>query len=334
MTDRGPEEETRFPSRREFVGLGIGAFVAAVAPPLLGGRRRLVRRTVPAMGTLVEVAVATSEPDRAQRAIEAALDEVRRVDRTMTRFEPDSDVGRANAAEPGRSVRVEPSTARVLEASLRWARGSDGRFDPCLGGATEAWSVDRRSRPMEPERVRRWAAERLWRALELERGSGGTARVRLHRPEASLDLGGIAKGYGVDRAAETLRRHGITDGLVSAGGDLQALGVSEDGDPWEVGVRDPANPSRFVDVLRVSDRAVATSGDYENGFDHGGRRYHHLLNPGTAEPRRSPVHSLTVTAPSCMTADAAATAAFGASREEARRLLRRVAPEADIAHTA
>lgn len=333
MKDRRPKEESRFPSRREFVGLGIGAFVAAVAPPFLRERRRLVRRTLPAMGTLVEVAVPSSDPGSAQRAIGAALEEVRRVERAMTRFDPGSDVGRANAAGAGRPVRVSEATARVLRAGLDWARGTDGRFDPCLGGAVAAWDVERRHEPPPPDRLRRWAGGGLWRSLELEEGTGGP-RVRLHRPEASIDLGGIAKGHAVDRAVETLRRHGVRDGLVSAGGDLYALGVSEDGDAWEVGVRDPSDPSRYTRVLRLADRAVATSGDYEAGFDHGGRRYHHLLDPRTGEPHRTPAHSLTVAARSCMTADAAATAAFGAPREEATRLVREVAPEAEIAHTA
>lgn len=333
MRDRG-DEERGLPSRRAFIGLGIGAFAAAMAPPLMRDRRRLVRRTVPAMGTLVEVAVATADPDGAQRAVGAALDEVRWVDRTMTRFDPGSDVGRANAATPGRPVHVDEATGRVLEAGLRWARGTDGRFDPCLGGAVEAWGVDRRREPLDAAEARRWAGEDLWRSLELDAGPGRNATVRLHRPEAALDLGGIAKGHAVDRAVEALRRRGVRDALVSAGGDLYALGASEDGDPWEVGVRDPADPSRFLRVLRVSDRAVATSGDYEAGFDHGGRRYHHLLDPATGEPRRGPSRTLTVTAPTCLAADAAATAAFGASREEARRLLRAVAPGAEIVHTA
>ena len=330
----GDEGERSFPSRREFVGLGIGAFVAAVALPVLGRRPRLVRRTLPTMGTLAEVAVSSSDPDGARRAVEAALDEIRRVDRTMTRFDPGSDVGRANAAAPGRPVRVEEATARVLEAGLRWARGTEGRFDPCLGDAVAAWDVDRRREPLAPEEARRWAGEGLWRSLEVDARTGRDASVRLHRPEASLDLGGIAKGYAVDRAVEALRRHGVRDGLVSAGGDLYALGVSEDGDPWEVGIRDPDDPSRHLRVLRLSDRAVATSGDYEAGFDHGGRRYHHLLDPATGEPRRGPIRTLTVAAPTCMTADAAATAAFGTSREGALRLLRRVESEARIVHTA
>lgn len=333
MKDRGPERQERFPSRREFIGLGVGAFVAAAAPPLLGGRRRIVRRTLPAMGTLVEVVVPSSDPAGARRAIEAALEQVRRVDRTMTRFDRNSDVGRVNAAPPGRPVRVAEATARVLEAGLRWAEVTDGRFDPCLGGAVEAWHVGRRREPLETDEIRRWAGKGLWRSLELEPGPGG-ARVRLHRPEASLDLGGIAKGHAVDRAAGALRRHGVRDGLVSAGGDLYALGVSGDGDPWEIGVRDPENPARHLEVLRVSDAAVATSGDYEAGFDHGGRRYHHLLDPATGEPRRSPVRSLTVTAERCMAADAAATALFGTPAREAASLLARAAPDASVAYTA
>jgi thiamine biosynthesis lipoprotein ApbE len=90
-----------------------------------------------------------------------------------------------------------------------------------------------------------------------------------------IDLGGIAKGYGVDRAVEALRAWGVTSALVNVGGDLYALGSSEDGDEWEVGIRSPEDPSRLKGVIRIEDRAVATSGDYERFFDYGDRRFHH-----------------------------------------------------------
>jgi len=125
------------------------------------------------------------------------------------------------------------------------------------------------------------------------------------------DLGGIAKGYGVDRAVGALRDKRIENGLVNVGGDLYALGVSEDGDPWRVGVRSAQDPTRLATTLTLSDRAVATSGDYEQFFRHRGEHYHHLLDPATGAPRKTRAHSLTVTAATCMTADAAATARFG-----------------------
>jgi thiamine biosynthesis lipoprotein len=102
-----------------------------------------------------------------------------------------------------------------------------------------------------------------------------------------LDLGGIAKGHAVDRAAAAIRALGVRDALVVAGGDLVALGRSEAHEAWRVGVRSPSDPAGIVDVLDVSDAAVATSGDYERFFEWGGRRYHHILDPRTGRPVRN-----------------------------------------------
>ena len=105
-----------------------------------------------------------------------------------------------------------------------------------------------------------------------------------HDEDMGIDLGGIGKGYGVDRAVAVLREWGFQNGLVNVGGDLYAMGVSEDGDPWNVGVRSPDDPQGLVANLAMSDQAVATSGDYHQYFEHDGRRYHHLLDPTTGAP--------------------------------------------------
>lgn len=321
----------RGPTRREFVALGVGALLVAASPALLRRRPRLVRRQLPVMGTVADVAVVHRDEGWGQGAVQAALEELRRVESLLTWFRDDSEVGRANLRAGLKPVPVGDETARVLEEALRWARGTHGAFDPCLGRAVSLWDVGRRSEPPTDGERARWAGRDLWRALEMGRHQGRTV-VRFLDPDVSLDLGGIAKGYGVDRAAEVLRAWGIRDGLVNVGGDLYALGTSEDGDPWRVGVRDPEDPSRLAATLRVEDEAVATSGDYEHFFAHQGRRYHHLLDPTSGEPRRSRSHSVTVVADSCMEADAAATAVFGSRPEEARRRVSAVGSDAEIVH--
>jgi thiamine biosynthesis lipoprotein len=303
------------PSRRDLLALGAGAFVVVSVPFALSRRRRrLHRRTIPLMGTLAEVGVVHSDGRYAQAAIDAAFDRLRQVDKTMTRFVSTSDVGRANLAPAGEAVTISQETANVLMASLDWAQATDGVFDPCLGRVVELWDVTRRVAPVPVDESRRFAARGLFRSLDLD----GTSLV-LKSEDAAIDLGGIAKGYGVDLAVETLREWGIHSGLVNVGGDLYALGESEDGDPWRVGVRSPQHPDRIDRMMRVSDEAVATSGDYQQFFRHEGRTYHHLLDPETGAPRRTEVHSVTVVAADCMTADAAATAAFGKADERVLR---------------
>lgn len=309
--DRGAGDESPprgGPDRREFLALGVGALAVAALPAALRPRPRLIRRRIPVMGTLAEVAIPTRHEAWAQRAIDAAFDELRRVDDTMSRFRPYSDVGRLDAAG-GEWIAVSHDTGVVLREAVAWARRSDGAFDPCLGGATRLWDVSGRRVPPAAEEVADFARAGLWKALQAEVGSE-TARARLCSSVASVDLGGIAKGFAVDAAADVLRGFGISDGLVNVGGDLVALGADPAGDPWMVGVRDPLAPDRLATRLEVADAAVATSGDYLRFFQHGGRRYHHLLDPSSGAPRRTPMRSLTVRAHRCLHADAAATALY------------------------
>lgn len=326
--DHGIPAGRRLPTRRELISLGLGAFVVGVIP-FLRRREVLVRRTVPVMGTLAEFAVVHGSPPYAHAAIDAAMGELRRVERLMTRFRPDSDVGRANLDAALRPVVISPETARVIGEAMRWAEASDGEFDPCLARAVALWDVTHRTEPPSPELVRAFAGRRLYRALELDAWRGAPV-VRFGDADAAIDLGGIGKGYGVDRAVQVLREWGIERAIVNVGGDLYALGRSDDGDPWRVGVRSPSDPSRLAGELEVEDRAVATSGDYEQFFSYRGERYHHLLDPRTGAPRRAAVHSVTVVADTCMAADAAATAVFGMTGERADRLLRSRAPDARL----
>ena len=300
------------PRRRDLLALGVGAFVVAAVPFTLRGRRRLVRRRVPLMGTLAELAVVHEDERLAHAALDAALDELRAVEATMSRFLPSSDVGRANRKAAQAPVPVSRPTADVLAEALRWADFTDGAFDPCLGRAVELWDVAHRKTPPPAPRVRALAGRRLYRALELEEWRGQPV-IRFRDGDIALDLGGIAKGFGVDRAVAALRDRGIENGLVNVGGDLYALGASEDGDPWRVGVRSAQDPTRLSTTLTLTDMAVATSGDYEQFFRHQGEHYHHLLDPATGAPRKTKARSLTVTAATCMTADAAATARFGST---------------------
>ena len=318
---RRDSHPSRHPTRREVIALGVGTFVVA-AIPLARSRPRLVRRTIPVMGTLAEVAVVHRDEPFAHRAIDAAFAELRQVEQRMSRYLETSDVGRANIQAMHDGVTIADDTALVLEAALRWASESDGVFDPCLGRAVALWDVAHRSEPPSEHEIQAFAGRGLFRALDLDRTPGGS-RLRFEDPAVAIDLGGIGKGYGVDRAVAALRAWGIDRGLVNVGGDLYALGTSEDGDPWKVGIRSPADPGELAGRLAVSDEAVATSGDYLQHFMHAGRRYHHLLDPATGAPRQSEVHSVTVRAPSCLDADAAATAAFGMDRQQARALVAR-----------
>jgi thiamine biosynthesis lipoprotein len=177
--------------------------------------------------------------------------------------------------------------------------------------------------------VQRLAARGFWRKVDVAEGLG-SPRVRFDDPDLHLDLGAIAKGYGIDRATSVLRSRGVKHAIVTVGGDLFALGNSPEGEPWTVGIRSPHDEHALAATLRVSDRAVATSGDYERFFMWHGMRYHHLIDPATAAPRRTPFHSATVLASRCMDADAASTSVFGLPRDAATVIARRIDASAEV----
>lgn len=326
-----PEPTRRLPGRREFVALGAGAFAVALAPRVLRRGPQRIRRAVPMMGTIADIAVVHTDKRHANGAIDAALAALTEVERSMTRFRDDSDIGRANRLASRRAVPVSAGTVTVVATALDWADRTDGAFDPAVGRAVELWDVANRSRPPHRDAVVRLAGQRLHRAVELGT-SAGRPVLLYHDNAVALDLGGIAKGYGVDRAVAVLRDWGIRDAIMNVGGDLYAMGESEDGDPWRVGIRSPDDPSRLIGSLDVRDRAVATSGDYQQFFDYDGRRYHHLIDPRTGEPRRNTTRTLTISADDCMTADVAATALFGRPAPALAADLRRLRPGASVLH--
>ena len=326
-------EASRGPDRRQFIALGLGAFVVASLPLAARRRDRVVRRTLPLMGTIAEIAVVESDVRRANLAIDAAMAALTDVERTMSRFSAASDIGRANLAAARGPVTVSGETAFVVAEALRWAEQSDGAFDPAIGGAVALWDVTHRHQPPAEAEVRRVAGRRLFRAIEVEsRGRDGV--LRYHDADALLDLGGIAKGHGVDRAVAALRDWGVRHALVNVGGDLYALGTAPDGDGWQVGIQDPADDRKTLASVSVADAAIATSGTYQQFFRWRGRRFHHLLDPRTGAPRATGMQSLTVRADSCMHADAAATALFGMTPTDAARILALRAPGGAVIGTA
>lgn len=211
----------------------------------------MLRRCRPLLGTFVEVLA-----DR-EDGIEAAFEAIVQVHRLMSAHEPDSDLSRINRFGHRRTVRVHDWTARVLERALYWAKESGGAFDPVKAGSA---SLRHHLIPCHPDQPPPKAAHWTW--LELQGSS-----IRLMKP-ACIDLGGIAKGFAVDRATEVLRGAGCERGLVNAGGDLRGFGAQ----PWPVTIVDPLT-RRGIAEVQIADEALATSAGLPR---EGSLSFHHL----------------------------------------------------------
>jgi FAD:protein FMN transferase len=245
----------------------------------------LVRHEASRMSMGSAFAIVAYGPDVAalSTAAEAALDEVDRIDRLMSHYKPESPLSRLNR-EAGRGpVRVEPELFEFIAECVRYSRESDGAFDVTVGPLMKAWGFFRGEGRLPGDGELDEVKGRIgYRHVVLDRAA---RTVRFERPGMELDLGGIAKGYAVDRAVAVLRERAVKAALVSAGGStIYGLGAPPGRDAWDVSVQDPvgASPSAFSVALK--DRALSVSGSYEKSFEVDGVRYSHIMDPRTARP--------------------------------------------------
>jgi thiamine biosynthesis lipoprotein len=285
----------------------LSAFLALLLPAVfcteISGLEttRIATETRVLLGTVVTVTVSGPSEANARTALRAGLEAVEAVDREMAR-NSGTPLWKLNQAGGGQ---VSPELAEVIDSALQWARRTGGLFDPTVAPLLDLW--DLLGAPHAPP-----SESALREAL----GRVGWTRVRVDRPGrrvelggTSLDLGGIAKGFALDRAAAALRSAGARDFLIDAGGDVCVAG-KKGGRPWRVGIQDPHDPGALLRVVEPAEGVLLTSGDYQRGFDWNGQRYHHLMNPRTGQPSRG-CRSVTLWAPRATAVPSAAVFLLG-----------------------
>jgi thiamine biosynthesis lipoprotein len=297
-----------------------GARAIGASPPSRSQREQSPLTTVRrwTMGAELELTL----PAAASAALAAGLVELRLVESALSAFDPRSELSRVNARAASAPQSLSPMLAEVLAASRRMHAASEGAFDPTVGPLLEAWGFrGERARPA-PGLVRE-ARERVgFDRLALDDRS-----VSFRREGVALDLGGIAVGYGLDRAATALARRGVRAALLNAGGDVRALGAPPDAGSWRVGVKHPDRARELLAVVELAaDRALTTSGTYAKQLVVGGRRISHIFDPRTGDSPGE-VLSATVVASTALEADALATACVVLGGDEALALLGRAGAE-------
>jgi len=264
-----------------------------------------VKREQILMGIPVSITIAGAEKERAHGAAELAFREIARIDQMMSTYLPESDISRLNGAAGTDWVPIDPELAYVIKESRRYSELSQGAFDITYKPLSKLWRFEPGSRPPASEAVQAILPLVDYRAVLLD----DTGRGRLDKPGMAIGLGGIAKGYAVDRAVAVLQESGIAHAVINAGGDIRMLGRKSGERAWYVGIQDPRDPNTLMEELALTDSAVATSGDYERFFLYDGVRYHHILDPRTGFPARG-CRSVTVISETAMAADALATTVF------------------------
>ena len=281
--------------RRTILSVAVISFLIALrivsaAARLEHGGTVEVQR--PLMGTMWNIEVVDhGRPDAAGAAIDLAYAELERIEALMSEWKPESPISAINSAAGKNFVAVPQELRAIIARSKYYGEMSEGTFDITWHGIAHIWHFDDAFRPPSEAAVQEARRSVNFRAIEIDGD-----RVFLPKPGMSIGLGGIAKGYAIDRASKILSRAGFGDSLVDGGGDVLVSGVREDGQPWRVGVQDPRQErGRMLGLVRSSNRAVATSGDYERFRIVNGIRYHHIIDPRTGWPANASI-SVTVMA--------------------------------------
>jgi len=218
-----------------------------------------------------------------RQAAGAALDEVDRIDRLMSHYKKESELSRVNREAAKAPIKVDPELFDFIAECLRYSRESEGAFDITVGPLMKAWGFFRGEGRAPGEAELAEARNRIgYRRVILNQKD---RMIFFDKAGVELDLGGIAKGYAVDRAVSILKQHGVASALVSAGGStIYALGAPPGKSAWEVEVQDPVDHNKTATTVRLKDQALSVSGSYEKFFELEGVRYSHVMDPRTGRP--------------------------------------------------
>jgi thiamine biosynthesis lipoprotein len=263
------------------------------------------------LDTIIDITVVSRNQKEAMTAIDAAYAEIERIEALLSKYKPESRISAVNQhAGTGQAIVVDVEVVDIVRRSLAYTERTQGKFNMALGAVIDLWGIgtDHEHIPEKAE------LHHTLQLIEPRHVEIGERTLRLAKTGMSLDLGGIAKGYSIDRALHVLQQSGIQHALVNAGGDIRSLGTKPDGSPWRIGIQHPRKQG-VLGVVELQDAAITTSGDYERFFVvddtsiHEEVRYHHLLDPQTGMPARG-CQSVTILTKTAEAADVYSTAVF------------------------
>src|SRR5215475_13514851 len=303
--------------------VALWLIAACTKPSPSGPPSHLVERTFLSMGTELRLTAWTADEAGANVAFEAVFQEMDRLEALLSNWRPTSDVEQLNAAAGKHPIRVGNDLREVLRTAHQVSELTGGKFDVTWGAMSGLWKFDYQNQDNTiPDQAQVARQRKLidYRKVMVDEDAG-TAFLR--REGMVVNLGGIGKGYAVDRARDILRKRGFHDFMIQFGGDMYAAGHYNDR-PWRLGIQDPRGPAnRIFAAMDVSESTFSTSGDYERFFFKDGRRYHHIIDPTTGEPTNG-CRSVTILTASATIADGVSKGVFILGPEAGMALIERL----------
>ena len=267
------------------------------------------------MGTAIRVELWSEDRADGEAAINAVMAEMHRIDHAMSPHKPESELSRINRHATATPVTLSEEMARLIDRSIEFSKLSGGAFDITYASVGHLYDYRERIRPTDAALARGREAVGYQNLIR----DAGKRTLRFGREGMRIDLGGFAKGHAVDNSTAILKRRGVTNAIVSAGGDSRVLGDHR-GRPWTIAIRDPRRVGEVVAVLPLEETAISTSGDYERFFENDGVRFHHVIDPKTGKSPSS-VHSVTILAADGLTAEGLSKSVFVLGLDKGMRLI-------------
>ncbi|WP_408914519.1 FAD:protein FMN transferase [Christiangramia sp. SM2212] len=269
--------------------------------------QNIYKRTLKLMGSRFEVTVVAKDSLDANRSIDLAIQEITRIEKLISSWDPDSQTSEINNHAGLRPVNVDKELFDLIERCLKISEVTDGAFDISYASMDRIWKFDGSMKNMPSEDEIKNSVEKVgYKNIQLDKEN---STVFLKKAGMKIGFGGIGKGYAADKAKSLLISKGVTAGIINASGDMNTWGKQPNGQEWKVAITNPYNKDKAFAVLPINDSAVVTSGDYEKFVTFNNVRYAHIIDPRTGYPSTG-IISVTVFAPKAELADALATSVF------------------------
>jgi thiamine biosynthesis lipoprotein len=257
------------------------------------------------MGNHFEISVVADDENWANERIDEAVNEIRRIEKILTTFKDDSETNLINANAGIKPVQVSAEVFQLIQRSIRISEFTQGAFDITYGSIDKRlWNFDKNMTSLpDPKKAKKMVRLINYRNMILDETK---QTVFLKEKGMRIGFGGIGKGYAAEMAKDVMKKNGVTSGIVNASGDLAAWGYQPDGSPWTIGIAHPDAADKPFSFMKITDMAVATSGNYEKFVMINNKKYSHTINPRTGLPV-SGIKSVTIISPNAELCDALAT---------------------------
>jgi len=253
-----------------------------------------------ALGTFVEIKIEKSQGS--EKLLERTFQKIKELENKFSIFNPESEISIINKKK---KIKISEETKKVIEKAIEISKLTDGAFDITCKPLLDLYKhANKRNFPPSQSEIEKVLKKVGWEKIKIK------GNYLFLKEDMELDLGGIAKGFIVDEIVSFLKKEGVKNGIVNAGGDIYCFGLNPEGRKWKIGIRNPREKDKIIEIIKITEKAVATSGDYERYLMIKGKKYGHIVNPKTGKTVEEFPASVTIIASDCTTADGLATGCF------------------------